>query len=154
MIEQTKVIETTQGENQVLIQIDGPQVQYNCFMPAAGGAGVYAVFDRDLLGVVRDHAFRAILEAGPHPENADLRHLAYSPLEAKSVTSVATASVNRLMAEQECAGCKPGAAGQPFTAEQYQEALKMLEQRHDLNPEQRQQAQEVLDKVAQQAGVA
>lgn len=147
-------IETSQGVNVVVVQPVGQHVQYNCFAPAAGGAGVYAVFSADIDQGTQMQAMRALLEVGPHPENVDLGELVKEATIAASVVSVptATAAVMHVVA-QDCPDCKPGAKVKPFTVEQYKAALDRLAQRNDLTDGQRQQALSAVNAEAGKAGV-
>lgn len=156
MNERHTTIKTSQGDNPVLIMEHGQHVQYNCFMPAAGGAGVFALFDQDVLEVVQKHAFRAILEAGPHPEHTCLRHITGTPVSAQSVNLISEAAIDFVLPQDatDCADCTPtGQWPRQFTAEDYQIALQTLEEHHGLNDEQRQQARDTVDDTARKSGV-
>lgn len=155
MNERHTTIKTSQGDNPVLIMEHGQHVQYNCFMPAAGGAGVFALFDQDVLEPVREHAFRAILESGPHPEHTCLRQITSTPVTAQSVNFISEAAIDFVLPQDmtDCEECTPGQWPREFTTEDYQIAMQTLEEHHGLTDDQRQQARATVDDIARKSGV-
>lgn len=80
----TITIETKHGPATVQVS-DGSAWQFNCFLPPAGGAGVFAMFPVEFLKSDCIGAFRTLLEAGPHEENQNLGHITNAAMVAGSV---------------------------------------------------------------------
>lgn len=110
----TETIATSFGPAVVqVINSGGAHVQYNCFLPPCGGAGIFAMMSADLSSNECSDAMRALIELGPHAENLDLTST-HRNLEAAGTVNMAQINVSEAIRNQRSAtqqfarGGKPG----------------------------------------------
>lgn len=152
-------IDTKHGPAQVQVtKQNGDRYQYNCFLPPAGGAGVFAVMGAGL----REHecydTMRSLLESGPHLEDQDLSDLAPHAVAAGSVNMAQSKVPEGYTRPQvnpwnppPCPSCRPiDPSAPPFSEADYQNALAALAEREDINEEQREMIKGKMAEVKEQ----
>lgn len=151
---ESTTIDTAHGPAAVQIIDHGEHRQFNCFLPPAGGAGLFALMPNGLADEQCCDIFRDLLEMGPHAEDMDLSEHSPHILGAGSVNMAQfnlTKAIEQAQERKPCHECEPWTGKAPvapaMTLEDYQRALAELDKREGLTDEQRQMVRNRIEQV-------